>query len=314
MPRTTNHNLNTGSSSNNSTNNNNSNNQQQQQPTTSIMKRVALAQDIDISPTPLAPSFSESFSSAKIPVSQEGFGFGLDNAGAGPTPACLWKPQPPKIDYTPKSDALMAKEISQLSLRERTAIQEEIHGVHEGVEETPELLEELLRAFQAELDMVRKKPAYDRTLCLNPRYVLDRERRILFLRADRLNPALAARRYIKYFECKLDVWGMTKLGKEINWEDLEEADKEAVKSGSVWFTKDFDRAGRRLVWIRMTDANLSAVSQVRHTILFALPKACISSCSDPAASLSPILGAKHLVSNDEISARRNGPKERICQD
>ena len=64
---------------------------------------------------------------------------------------------------TATADRIFAKALTILSLNDRTAIEEKIHGVTcMAVEETPHLLELSLIDFESELEKINPKPAYDR--------------------------------------------------------------------------------------------------------------------------------------------------------
>lgn len=150
----------------------------------------------------------------------------------------------------PPTDELVVRELSQLSVGERQGIEEEIHGVAgDSIEETPPLIEESLIRMQEEIDLVRRKPAYDQALFLSPDYVYDRNFRLMFLRADRFEAPTAARRFIKHFEAKLFFWGQDLLCRDCTWDDLTDDDRAAVNTGSIWFSSQRDQSGRTIAWI-----------------------------------------------------------------
>jgi hypothetical protein len=156
---------------------------------------------------------------------------------------------PQSNEYTSEAEALMVKELTQLSLKERTGIEEEIHGVGDETLETPDLVRHSLVAFQEELNKIgRDYPAYEQARCRSPAYVNDPKLRLKFLRADRFDAARAAKRFVKYFEATIDFFGPELLCKEITWNDLSEKDKECVQTCSFWID-DRDQRGRRLAWI-----------------------------------------------------------------
>jgi hypothetical protein len=152
-------------------------------------------------------------------------------------------------DYAPETEALVVKELTQLSLRERTGIEEEIHGVADAINETPEFLNKRLVAFQEDIDGIRKKPAYERAMFLAPSYVTCPRFRLMFLRADRFETLPAARRFVKFFEAKLEFFGLDKLCKDITWDDLSDDDKAAIHTGSIWFSNTKDQTGRNVAWL-----------------------------------------------------------------
>ncbi len=150
----------------------------------------------------------------------------------------------------PEADALVVKELSQLTVGEREGIEEEIHGVGgDIIEETQEMITECLARMQKEIDLCRKKSAYEQALFLSPHYVHDREFRLLFLRAEKFEASAAARRFIKYFDAKLFFWGQDLLCRDCTWNDLSEDDRSAVNTGSIWFSDKQDQSGRTIVWL-----------------------------------------------------------------
>ncbi|OEU09098.1 hypothetical protein FRACYDRAFT_249011 [Fragilariopsis cylindrus CCMP1102] len=100
------------------------------------------------------------------------------------------------------SENMFSKALLSLSFKERHQIEEEIHGVScmMAIQETPELIEEALRAFQYELDFViadTQKIAYQKAkenICSNSNtsnsnsYLLCNETKLRFLRCEFFNP------------------------------------------------------------------------------------------------------------------------------
>ncbi|MHA7865834.1 hypothetical protein, partial [Flagellimonas marinaquae] len=142
-------------------------------------------------------------------------------------------------------DSMLADDLNKLSLKERQSILEELHGVPDIVEETPQFCKSTLDALRLELTRTRSKRGYDRALFLSPRYVESTDFLMMFLRADSFNAMAAARRLVAHFDSKLDLFGLEKLVKDITQEDLSEDDLEALYSGSSQVLPEMkDRAGR----------------------------------------------------------------------
>ena len=118
-------------------------------------------------------------------------------------------------------DRLMAKEIDRLSLRDRNAIYEEIHGVSTcAIEETPELLETSLLEFQTELDKIDsdKRSAYDYIANQelekpSKRILQGKELRLRFLRRTFFHVPQAVHRFARYFQLLQRVYGRESLPK-----------------------------------------------------------------------------------------------------
>ena len=79
-------------------------------------------------------------------------------------------------------------------------------------------------------------------------YVHDPNFILMFLRCVRFNVADAAKRFVKFFEQKLMLFGTEKLARDIWWSDLSDDDQSALQSGYVQILSKRDRAGRAIVW------------------------------------------------------------------
>ena len=108
---------------------------------------------------------------------------------------------------------LLSKELLQLSLKNRTAIQEEIHGVKcLAPEETPELLVVSLfeLALALENDNVippHKKQAYRMSQQCLKTYVNDDSFRLRFLRFTLFDARKAADKIVKFLDVALELFG-----------------------------------------------------------------------------------------------------------
>jgi hypothetical protein len=152
-------------------------------------------------------------------------------------------------DTTPRQpvdamDSLVASELNQLSLEEREAVFEEIHGVNQVEEESPEVIASFVEQLKQQIKKIRGKSAYDKALFLCPSYVDDPKFCLMFLRADNFNVRLAAERMVSHFKHKLEIFGIEKLAKAITLEDLDVDAMDAISTGSIQFLPKKDRSGR----------------------------------------------------------------------
>jgi hypothetical protein len=152
-----------------------------------------------------------------------------------------------KIDENLDIDALLAKELNQLSVEEREQVYEEIHGVVQLKEETEDFLDEQLEALDRELREISSKPAYELAERSNKAYVLDRKFRLMFLRAEQFNAPKAASRLVRFMEEKLELFGKDLLARPVYYSDLDADDQECLKSGWLQCLPFRDRAGRPIV-------------------------------------------------------------------
>jgi hypothetical protein len=151
-------------------------------------------------------------------------------------------------------DAMLAKELNELSVQERERVMEELHGVADVIRETPELVHTSCERLNKELQKLSKakRRALDRALFLKPSLEMDIPFKLLFLRADSFDAAKAAVRMCKYFQHKLELFGEDKLVKKITLEDMNEDDMAAVRTGAVAILPQKDQAGRLIWFINQT--------------------------------------------------------------
>lgn len=159
-----------------------------------------------------------------------------------------------KRSSEPKEDdmaSLIAKELNQLSLKERSHLYEELHGVASTPRdnETPERIKELSGQLLQEVKRIRERSAFDKAMFLSPSYVSDPDFLAMFLRTDDYNLKLAARRLVRHFHHKLELWGEARLGRPIVYDDLDDDDKEAMLTGRIQILKNRrDMAGRIVLY------------------------------------------------------------------
>jgi hypothetical protein len=157
---------------------------------------------------------------------------------------------PPKEDLTgvtaQEADALLAKEMTQLSVEERDQVLNEIHGVAEEADENPESVMKALAQFEEEVQKIPKREAYELAKSISGDYVMNRKRLLMFLRADRFHVQKAALRMVRFFECKLELFGLDLLTKDIKMEHLSKDDLECLWSPFSQTLPQRDSSGRAI--------------------------------------------------------------------
>jgi hypothetical protein len=143
-----------------------------------------------------------------------------------------------------RADALLAKELNSMSLKERDALYEQIHGVEAIVDETPDFCDEKLLIMDQALLDIPNKPAYDRA---SPDYVTGRNFRLSFLRADSFDPTKAAMRLVKFMDWTLKFFGPDTLSRPVYLSDLDEETLKFLKAGPFQILPERDRSGRAIV-------------------------------------------------------------------
>ena len=158
-----------------------------------------------------------------------------------------WKDDPKVVDD------LVSRELMQLSLNDRNAIQEEIHGVHcLAKEETKELLEDSLKQLATELDDVlppEQKKAYLISQRLKKSYVNDDDFRLRFLRCELFDAKKAARRIAFLLDFLLEVFGRFALKRPVKLVDFDREELKYMRRGRYQYLPFRDRSGRRIMTI-----------------------------------------------------------------
>ena len=168
---------------------------------------------------------------------------------------------------TDTADSLFAKALTNLSFNDRTAIEDEIHGVScMAIEETPDLLEHSLIDFELELHKISPKPAYDKAQVLllasskSSSHLLSVQRsslsccyinkktfRLRFLRCELFNVRKAAERFIRYLDFVAKVYGDYALQRPIRMSDFSSEEMLFLREGKTQILPYRDRSGRRII-------------------------------------------------------------------
>ena len=141
-------------------------------------------------------------------------------------------------------EKLMAKDISQLSSKELGVAYEDIHGVSQVVEETPQMVIEKLQQMEQALRAINNKTAYDQAETMDYQYVNDPKFRLMFLRAECFDSQKAAVRLVNFMEGKLEYFGPQCLARPIFLSDLDHDDLQTLRAGPLQLLPIRDRAGR----------------------------------------------------------------------
>ena len=179
--------------------------------------------------------------SSKVMIPSQG-----GETAAASAPSCF-PALPPARVRPDETDALLAREMRQLSTEERDEVFHDVHGVSDVIEELPEFLDSRLEQLEVEISNVSKKDAYQLANSMNPEYVRNRSFRLMFLRCDRFNPRKAATRIVNHFEWKLELFGPFKLVRDIVQDDLEPQELEILRSHHFQVHPLRDSSGRAML-------------------------------------------------------------------
>jgi hypothetical protein len=143
----------------------------------------------------------------------------------------------------------LAKEMQQSSIGERQEALFDIHGVSAVVEET----DEIIRKSLAELEVFiedNKNTKYGASYKIaedqSPDYVKDKAFRLKFLRTEDFDAELAASRMFRHFDVKLELFGETKVSRNITLADMDEETMECMENGHGQWLPLRDQAGRAI--------------------------------------------------------------------
>lgn len=150
-------------------------------------------------------------------------------------------------------DSLLSRELFRLSMNERNAMEEEIHGVHcRAPQETPELLESSLKKLSSILESDQmipphQKQAYLRSQKIPTTYINSKEFRLRFLRLELFDVAKAAKKMVLFLDTAVFHFGDIVLKRPVCLRDFDKKDLQMLRSGMVQLLPFRDQSGRRVL-------------------------------------------------------------------
>ena len=155
-------------------------------------------------------------------------------------------------------DALLNSEMCQLSLDERNKVYQDIHGVSDEINETPDLVAKSHHQLDLEIEQIKEKTAYDLACSIDRNYVMDKDFRMRFLRSTLFDAKAAATKMVQFFEMKRDLFGQGKLARDITQNDLSREDLIILYSGYQQYLPVRDSAGRAVAVLIPQDKELDS--------------------------------------------------------
>ena len=159
-------------------------------------------------------------------------------------------------------EKILANEFSNCTIKDRTEIQEEIHGVHcMAPDETPELLTESLKQLSMELDNDDRIPVFEKHAYILSRqleqehgkqkqytccYVNSNEFHLMYLRCELFDVRKAAKRLVQALDFLLEYFGQYALERKIKLSDFTKKELNRMKKGYMQLLPCRDRGGRRI--------------------------------------------------------------------
>jgi len=188
--------------------------------------------------------------------------FGIINTVTGAPIMDISEPNSPTNDVNDRHDVhplesaetLLASELNNMTVEDRTHVFEEIHGVAQFPQEelSPEKLRKSLFLLAKAIDNIEHKPDYDEAQKIaleegTTTFVNDDSFRLRFLRVEQFRPQQAAERMIRNLNLISRYVGPKCLTRPIKMSDLGESSLMILKMGSFQPLPSRDRSGRRIV-------------------------------------------------------------------
>ena len=148
-------------------------------------------------------------------------------------------------------DDLLSRDLLSLSLQDRNAVIEEIHGVQTiAPDESPGMLQSALQELGLHIDQMpsdKIKTAYLRCQTLYPdSYINGNDFRLRFLRCDLFDAKKAATRMVEFLDIVTDLFGDYVLERPIKITDFNWEEMQVLRRGHFQLLPYRDRSGRRI--------------------------------------------------------------------
>jgi hypothetical protein len=157
----------------------------------------------------------------------------------------------------------MQREVVKLSNQQVQKIGEDLIGVADRVHVPESAISELHQEIERLVSGgTFPTEAYQLACEIDRGYATSRRLGLAFLRSVEGSSKRAAKRYVRHFATKLDLFGRDKLCKDIELSDLDQYDMEALESGGFQVLKEKDRAGRPVLFGRYTCMKYRSVTNM----------------------------------------------------
>jgi hypothetical protein len=143
---------------------------------------------------------------------------------------------------------MIADQLTLSSPEQRDQSYCDVHGIASEIEESPEMIQMSLQEMDRRLSEIKDKTAYDLAEAMEESYVNNETFRLIFLRSENFRANVAAEKIVNHFEVKKELFGSSKLVKDITQSELSDGDISTLYSGFHQQLRAKDCAGR-LVWV-----------------------------------------------------------------
>jgi len=151
-------------------------------------------------------------------------------------------------------------EISGLSAEERLKALRDVYGVSDNIVETPEYLRSKLEELDKRLYDISEKEACEMASFVCPQYAESPQFRLPFLRAESFDVDKAAKKLVKYWDRKVQIFGTDKAFRALSMIDLDDDCAKALERGGVRMLPVRDEAGRQIILLDRSNWNQTLFS------------------------------------------------------
>eukprot|EP00521_Asterionellopsis_glacialis_P009046 CAMPEP_0195281394 /NCGR_PEP_ID=MMETSP0707-20130614/723_1 /TAXON_ID=33640 /ORGANISM="Asterionellopsis glacialis, Strain CCMP134" /LENGTH=316 /DNA_ID=CAMNT_0040340275 /DNA_START=155 /DNA_END=1105 /DNA_ORIENTATION=- len=134
-----------------------------------------------------------------------------------------------------------------MSDEEREEAVRDLYAAEEEIAENPKFIEYKLNELEDEIDKIDHKESYELAQFVNEEYMSDSHFRLMFLRADRFDAKRAAKRLVKYFDRKVELFGTEVAFHKLSFLDFSAEDRGDVEAGGIYLLPYPDEGGRKII-------------------------------------------------------------------
>ncbi|CAJ1937588.1 unnamed protein product [Cylindrotheca closterium] len=147
-----------------------------------------------------------------------------------------------------ETEELLAAEMNKLSAQERAKALDDLHCVGEGLQETPEMIQQSLAEFDHLVQTSSTNRIYSVAVKQNRAYVEDFEFRLKFLRANLHDARQSVNQMMSFLQQKALYFGEDKVANDIRPGELSGEEIGLMSSGFFQIQEGRDRSGRVIVY------------------------------------------------------------------
>eukprot|EP00980_Cylindrotheca_fusiformis_P013457 scaffold3437_cov113-Cylindrotheca_fusiformis.AAC.24 len=164
----------------------------------------------------------------------------------------------------------LTRELRNLPTHNQTEVAQDLYGIADHPTLAHQFEPSVYQALEHQIGLLPDKAAYELAESQSYDFVHDSSFQIMFLRATLGDVKKSAKRIVRHFKIKLDLFGPQKLVQRITLKDFENDpdDWEALESGGFQVLKKRDRAGRSVLFGRYTSFRYKRPANMLRTLWY----------------------------------------------